>query len=104
VFCGNDGIRDTWGPFGTGDMLERASIVGWRADARHDHLLERVYAMCSGVGARVLGIAEHGVEEGREANFFTVRAETVAEAIGLHPPRGLVFFHGRLVARNGEPA
>ncbi len=101
VFCGNDDIRDTWSPYGTGDMLERAAIVGWRTDVRHEPLLEQLYAMCSGVGAAVLGIEGHGVAEGRTASFYTIAAETVAEAIGTHPPRRLVFFRGRLVAREG---
>ena len=58
------------------------------------------HALCT--GAAVLGIAEHGVDAGKEANFFTIPAETMAEAIGMHPARNLVFFRGRLVARNGE--
>lgn len=101
VFCGNDDVRDTWSPYGTGDMLERAAVIGWRADVRHDPLLARLFAMCSSVGAEVLGVASHGIVEGREANFFTLPAETVGEAIGQHPPRRLVFFRGRLVARDG---
>jgi cytosine/adenosine deaminase-related metal-dependent hydrolase len=28
VFAGNDDIRDTWSPYGTGDLLERAAIIG----------------------------------------------------------------------------
>jgi cytosine/adenosine deaminase-related metal-dependent hydrolase len=102
VFCGNDDARDTWSPYGTGDMLERAFVIGWRSDVRHDHLLEQVYGMCSSVGAVVLGVAENRVEVGKEANFFTIPVETVAEAVGMHPPRKLVFFRGRLVARGGE--
>ena len=102
VFCGNDDVRDTWSPYGTGDMLERAFVIGWRTDVRHDPLLEQVHAMCSSVGAEVLGIADHGVAEGKEANFYTIPVETVAEAVGLHPPRNLVFFRGRLVARDGK--
>ena len=102
VFCGNDDVRDTWSPYGTGDMLERAFVIGWRTDVRHDPLLEQVHAMCSAVGAEVLGIADHGVAEGKEANFYTIPVETVAEAVGLHPPRNLVFFRGRLVARDGK--
>ena len=102
VFCGNDDIRDTWSPYGNGDMLERASVVGWRSDVRHDHLLEQLYGMCSSVGAAVLGVPDHGVVEGKEANFYTLPTETVAEAISLHPPRHLVFFRGRLVARDGK--
>ncbi|MEL7153451.1 MAG: amidohydrolase, partial [Pseudomonadota bacterium] len=27
LFCGNDGVRDTWTPFGNGDMLERAKML-----------------------------------------------------------------------------
>ena len=32
VFAGNDDIRDTWSPYGTGDLLERAAIIGWKGD------------------------------------------------------------------------
>ena len=102
VFCGNDDVRDTWSPYGTGDMLERACVIGWRTDVRHDPLLEQLYGMCASEGAAALGIEGHGVVEGCEANFYTIPAETVAEAIGLHPPRGKVFFRGRLVATGGE--
>jgi cytosine/adenosine deaminase-related metal-dependent hydrolase len=28
VFAGNDDIRDTWSPYGTGDLLERAARIG----------------------------------------------------------------------------
>jgi cytosine/adenosine deaminase-related metal-dependent hydrolase len=101
VFCGNDDVRDTWSPYGTGDMLERAFVIGWRSDVRHDPLLEQVFGMCSGAGAAMLGITEHGVAAGQEANCFTIPAETVAEAVGMHPPRGMVFFRGRMVARDG---
>jgi cytosine/adenosine deaminase-related metal-dependent hydrolase len=101
VFCGNDDVRDTWSPYGNGDMLERAAIIGWRVDVRHDPLLERLFAMCSSVGAEVLGIADHGVAAGKEASFFTISAETIGEAIGQHPPRRVVFFRGRLVAKDG---
>jgi cytosine/adenosine deaminase-related metal-dependent hydrolase len=31
LFSGNDGIRDAWGPFGNGDMLERAWILSYRS-------------------------------------------------------------------------
>ncbi len=101
VFCGNDDIRDTWSPYGTGDMLERASVIGWRVDVRHDNLLDQLYGMCSGVGAAALGVAEHGVAAGLPANFYTLPAENIAEAIGQHPPRHLVFHAGRLVAKDG---
>ena len=33
VFAGNEDIRDTWSPYGTGDLLERAAMIG-RASCR----------------------------------------------------------------------
>jgi cytosine/adenosine deaminase-related metal-dependent hydrolase len=101
VFCGNDDVRDTWSPYGTGDMLERAAIIGWRADLRHDPLLEELFAMASSEGAAALGIAGHGLAPGRPATFFTLPAQSIPDAIGAHPPRRLVFHAGRLVAREG---
>jgi cytosine deaminase len=101
VFCGNDDVRDTWSPYGTGDMLERAAIIGWRIDWRTDPLLEDLFGMVSSDGARALGIPDYGIAVGRPANLFTLPAETIAEAIGQHPPRRLVLFQGRVVARDG---
>ncbi|WP_458094337.1 amidohydrolase [Roseomonas sp. WA12] len=102
VFCGNDDVRDTWSPYGTADMLERASVIGWREDLRHDHLLHELFAMVSTDGAAVLGIEEHGIATGAPATFFTLPAQGVPEAIGKHPPRHLVFHKGRIVAAKGE--
>jgi cytosine deaminase len=102
VFCGNDDIRDTWSPYGNADMLERAAVIGWREDIRHDDLLAELFAMASSGGAEVLGIADHGIDTGSRADFFTIAAENVADAIGRHPPRGKVFHAGRLVAAGGE--
>ena len=36
VCAGSDGIRDTWGPYGNADMLERATLVGLRNNFRRD--------------------------------------------------------------------
>ncbi|MDZ4359683.1 MAG: amidohydrolase family protein, partial [Variovorax sp.] len=35
VLGGNDGIRDTWSPYGNPDMLERAMLIGLRYNLRH---------------------------------------------------------------------
>jgi cytosine deaminase len=102
VFCGNDDIRDTWSPYGNADMLERAAVIGWREDIRHDDLLAELFAMAGSVGAEVLGIADHGIAPGHAAHFFTIAAENVADAIGRHPVRGKVFHAGRLVASGGQ--
>jgi cytosine/adenosine deaminase-related metal-dependent hydrolase len=102
VFCGNDDVRDTWSPYGNADMLERASVIGWREDLRHDPLILELFAMVSSEGAAALGIAGHGIAPGNPAHFFTLNAENIPDAIGAHPPRRRVFYAGRLVAENGE--
>jgi cytosine/adenosine deaminase-related metal-dependent hydrolase len=101
ILCGNDNMRDTWGPYGTADMLERAAIIGWRADWRTDERLHQLFAMIGAEAAAPLGVAEHGLAVGLPATFFTLPAEGVPEAIAQHPPRRLVLFRGRLVARDG---
>ena len=41
VFAGNDNIRDSWWPYGDGDLLERAMIVGYRSGFNTDAQLAR---------------------------------------------------------------
>jgi cytosine/adenosine deaminase-related metal-dependent hydrolase len=44
AFAGNDDIRDTWSPYGTGDLLERAAGIGWKGDFRRDDQIETASA------------------------------------------------------------
>ncbi|MFC7693241.1 amidohydrolase [Paeniroseomonas aquatica] len=88
ILCGHDNLRDTWGPYGSGDMLERAAIIGWRADWRTDEMLLAMLAMVTVEGARAVGAGETGIGAGMPANFFSVQAENGQEAIAQHPGRG----------------
>jgi cytosine/adenosine deaminase-related metal-dependent hydrolase len=101
VFAGNDDIRDTWSPYGTGDLLERAAIIGWKGDFRRDDQMEAALDLVSAAGARALGIGDYGVTVGGAATLFTLAASCVAEAVAAHPSRKLVLFHGWIVARDG---
>lgn len=101
VLCGHDNLRDTWGPYGSGDMLERAALIGWRADWRSDARLLDLVGMVTGEGARYLGAGETGIAVGMPADLFSLGAESVQEAVAQHPGRGVVFFAGRLVGRGG---
>jgi len=101
VFAGNDDIRDTWSPYGTGDMLERAAVIGWKADWRRDEQLGELFDLVSGNGAKALGIAGYGLAVGGPANLFTSSASCVAEAVAGIPARKLVLFAGQIVARDG---
>jgi len=101
VFAGNDDIRDTWSPYGTGDLLERAAMIGWKADFRRDNQVEVAFDLVSAAGARALGIGDYGIAVGGAANLFTITASSVAEAVAAHPSRKLVLFDGKIVARDG---
>jgi cytosine/adenosine deaminase-related metal-dependent hydrolase len=102
VFAGNDDIRDTWSPYGTGDLLERAAIIGWKGDFRRDAQVEVAFDLVSAAGARALGIGDYGITVGAAANLFTIAASGVPEAVAAHSPRKLVFFDGKVVARGGS--
>jgi cytosine deaminase len=101
VFAGNDDIRDTWSPYGTGDLLERAAIIGWKADFRRDDQVETAFDLVSAAGARALDIADYGIAVGGVAPLFAIPASGIPEAVAAHPPRKVVLFGGRIVARDG---
>ena len=102
VLCaGSDGIRDTWGPYGNADMLERATILGLRNNLRReDELLLALDAVTTG-GARAMALEGYGLEPGDAADMVLIEAETVAEAVAQHPGRRTTIKAGRVVAENG---
>ncbi|CAN5177040.1 amidohydrolase [soil metagenome] len=101
VFGGSDNIRDAWSPFGNGDMLERAMLIGYRGNFRHDRELKLAYEMVTEAAARVLGLTDYGIKVGGPADFVAVEAETLAEAVAARPRRKWVMKAGRVVARDG---
>ena len=101
VFIGNDDVRDTWAPYGNGDLLIRAMLLSWRSGFRADGDLAVAFDCASAAARRVFGNDDRGIAVGAPADLFTVHAETLGEAVAQHPPRGLVFKGGRLVARDG---
>ena len=100
--AGSDGIRDTWGPYGNADMLERAMLLGLRNNFRADPDVEHALWCCSYGGAKAMGLPDYGLEEGCAADLVLVEAETVAHAVVTHPPRRLVVKRGLVVARDGR--
>ena len=101
VFGGSDNIRDAWSPFGNGDMLERAMMIAYRANFRHDTELLATFDMVTANAAAVLGIADYGLVAGGPADLVAVDAASPVEAIVARPRRKLVIKAGRVVARDG---
>jgi cytosine deaminase len=101
IFGGNDGIRDTWTPYNTADMLQRAMLIGLKNDFRRDDEVAVAFGMVSEHAATACGFEVCGLEPGQRADLVLVEAETMAEAVVGQPPRRLVVSHGRVVARDG---
>ncbi|AXI43974.1 amidohydrolase family protein [Sulfitobacter sp. SK011] len=99
--AGSDGIRDTWGPYGNADMLERAMLLGLRNNLRADPDVEHALWCCTYGGAHVMALKDYGIETGCIADLVLVDAESVTHAVVSHPPRRLVLKEGRVVARDG---
>jgi len=104
MFGGNDGIRDTWSPYGVPDMLERAMLIGMRYDLRRDDDLMIAFDCVSEAAARGCGFTDYGLHAGARADLVLVDAQTVAHAVASRPVRKLVVANGCIVARDGALA
>ncbi|RJE80021.1 amidohydrolase family protein [Paracoccus sp. JM45] len=100
--AGCDGIRDTWGPYGNSDMLEKAMAVGMRNNLRRDDEMALALDICTRGGAAILEVADYGLDIGCRADCVLVEGETLAEAIVTHAPRKLVLKAGKVTARDGS--
>jgi len=95
VACGHDGIRDLWGPYGSGDMLERAMHLAYRSTFRSDPDIELALEAATIGGRRLLGLDPRGVEVGAPADLVAIDAGTAAEAVVTHPDHRTVIRAGR---------
>lgn len=101
VGAGCDGIRDTWGPWGQPDMIDRATVIGMKNGFRSDGDLRLALEIVSQGGADVMRLDGYGVAVGCKADFTLLDGQTVAHAVVNVAPRPLVVKGGRVVARNG---
>ena len=101
VFSGSDNIRDSWWPYGDGDMLRRAEIIGYRSGFYVDEELAAAFDVVTAAGAKALRLEDYGIAVGAKADFVTLDAAHVPEAVVAVPKSRRVFKAGRLVAENG---
>lgn len=102
IGAGNDGVRDLWGPYGSGDMLERTYHLAYRNGYRTDEQIAQAFDVAVTGGAIALGHEPARIAEGAPADLFLVDAATVGEAVATRPARRLVLKNGVVVARNGR--
>jgi cytosine deaminase len=102
VFSGSDNIRDSWWPYGDGDMLRRAEIIGYRSGFFTDDDLQSAFDIVTAAGSKALRLEGYGIEVGSRADFVVLAAEHVPEAVVGFPKNRKIFKQGRLVAADGK--
>lgn len=102
MFSGSDNIRDSWWPYGDGDMLGRANIIGYRSGFYEDWELAAAFDIVTKAGAKALRLDGYGIEVGGKADFVTFTSQHVPEAVVAVPKDRSVYKAGRLVARHGQ--
>ncbi|WP_395397155.1 amidohydrolase family protein [Novosphingobium sp. BL-8A] len=99
IFAGNDNIRDAWWPYGNGDMLQRAMLIGYRSGFYSDRELNLALALATTEAALALGREGRGLEVGAQADFVALPAPNAAAAVAAPPAERMVVRRGvRLAA------
>ena len=102
VFAGSDNIRDAWWPYGDGDMLDRAAMIGYRQGFFTNDDLAHAFAMATALPAAVLGRPHYGVAVGDAADLVLLPSAGIAEAVLQRPCARTVLRGGRIVAAEGR--
>lgn len=102
ICAGNDGVRDTWSPYGNGDMIQRAVTMGLRYRWRKDSEISRAARSVTHGGARVMALEHYGLEPGCRADLVLIPGRSMVEALVEAPRERKVFKGGVLAAENGE--
>ncbi|MDQ4215079.1 amidohydrolase family protein [Microbacterium sp. ASV81] len=98
VALGSDGVRDSWTPFGTGSMLDRAHLLAYRTDARTDAELERAFRIATVHGGELLGRPEIADWTSESETRLEFAAESLAQLVVDRPAPQRVLVGGREVA------
>lgn len=101
VFSGSDNIRDSWWPYGDGDMLNRAMMIGYRSGFYTDDELAAAFDVVTSAGATALGLTDYGLRPGAKADFVVLDAAHVPEAVVAVPKARTVYKNGRRTVDKG---
>lgn len=99
VAFGQDCVMDPWYGLGSADMLEVAHM-GMHATQMTSHkAIEQCFEAVTTRAARVIGLPDHGLRPGCDANLVILQAHSVVDAIRLRATRLAVYRNGRCVSR-----
>ncbi|WP_423801979.1 amidohydrolase [Neobacillus sp. SAB-20_R2A] len=99
VYLGCDGFYDSWGPFGTGDVLEKVTRFGELYRKSDELSLSQSLKFATGGPTPLTKDGKVAWPlEGDEANLVLVNASCTAEAVARTPKREAVIFRGKVVS------
>lgn len=85
LVAGSDGVRDSWSPFGTGSMVDRAHLLAYRTGAITDAELERAFSIASVAGGAMLGLPEIAEWTPESTTYLEFEAENLAQLVTDRP-------------------
>ena len=98
VGFGHDCVMDPWYSLGSGDMLEVAAMGLHVAQMTSQAQMRQCFDAVTSNSARILGLADYGLEVGKAADFVLLQAGDAIEAIRLRATRLLVVRRGQVLA------
>ncbi|MEC1522622.1 amidohydrolase family protein [Neobacillus niacini] len=99
VYLGCDGFYDSWGPFGTGDVLEKVTRYGELFRKSDERSLAQSLKWATGGPTPLNKDGEIAWPlQGDEASLILVNASCSAEAVARTPMREAVMFKGKIVS------
>jgi cytosine deaminase len=99
VSLGQDDISDAYYTFGRNNMLEVAFLNAHLLWMMAGPDMEFLYDMITVNPAAAIGLANHQLAVGSEANLVVLEGDSVAEALRFHAAPRVVVSHGRLIDR-----
>lgn len=97
VGLGQDDINDAYYPFGQNNMLEVAFLGAHLLRMCGDKDLETVYDMVTNMSAKVLGIKNHEIAAGGNADIVILNQKDVRHAIWYHEEPVNVIKAGKII-------
>lgn len=99
VYLGCDGFYDSWGPFGTGDVLEKVTRYGELYRKSDELSLSQSLKFATGGPTPLTKDGKMAWPvDGDEASLVLVNASCSAEAVARTPKREAVIFRGKVVS------
>ncbi|QHI97120.1 amidohydrolase family protein [Xylophilus rhododendri] len=98
VAFGQDCCMDPWYSLGSGDMLDVAHMGLHVAQMTSQAAMRRCFEAVTTAPAAIMGLAGHGLEVGRNADFVLLQAGDPVEALRLRATRLQVRRRGKLLA------